>query len=464
MCGIVGLISKRTNGFYAPDIDFFEQMLLIDMLRGMDSTGSFTVNLNTTVRLVKHETHAMNTFQTEVWDKYRTSAARDGRVIIGHNRKATKGNIKNENAHPFHQGDIILVHNGTLNNHQEIGKEHEVDSQAICQLIADKGYIEALKALRGAWGLVWYNLKEKKLYAITNGERPLSITEDKDCYYLSSELGLSMFLMNRGECPGGKRIALENSYRFLAKYELLTFDLTKQIVQLTKEDITEKVSIPFVHRQTQHGNSNGQSHYPMVSADRPAYLTPPQKTPVNLNTTFIHPIFQEYPQNSTIIVIPEKVTEGQVDGKDARYVLDGKGYVPGGTLVNVRGWFPSGTTFEDAADFGSEPRVLAKVSFVTSGPNPTDPVLVGIKEFKTDVMEETWTGTEIPSVELALIDATHVCDRCTGKINLSAYPSLTSVTPATVTKYTCVCHECVIASKDNMPQPLKEKLEKRMAA
>lgn len=55
--------------------------------------------------------------------------------VIGHTRKATVGAISVPNAHPFHIGKIIGVHNGFVENHAEMNREHkrtyEVDSQHI---------------------------------------------------------------------------------------------------------------------------------------------------------------------------------------------------------------------------------------------------------------------------------------------------------------------------------------------
>lgn len=55
--------------------------------------------------------------------------------LLAHTRKATTGQIKIENAHPFEIGFIVGAHNGIVHNHVELNKKHErrfdVDSMHI---------------------------------------------------------------------------------------------------------------------------------------------------------------------------------------------------------------------------------------------------------------------------------------------------------------------------------------------
>lgn len=64
------------------------------------------------------------------------------KVFLGHCRKSSIGNsYDNKNNHPIQVGDIIMVHNGTLTNHDTIfekldcKRDGEVDSEAIARLL-----------------------------------------------------------------------------------------------------------------------------------------------------------------------------------------------------------------------------------------------------------------------------------------------------------------------------------------
>src|SRR3546814_8848521 len=66
-------------------------------------------------------------------------------AFVGHNRFATKGKVNDLNAHPFHYGNIVGAHNGTLEKSswdaldKKLGEDTDVDSQAIITSIATFG-------------------------------------------------------------------------------------------------------------------------------------------------------------------------------------------------------------------------------------------------------------------------------------------------------------------------------------
>jgi len=148
MCGIVGMIAKKQAGFSYSEVAAFKDALLIDSLRGEDSTGVFSVMRNKTVNAIKVATHPLHLYQCTDWTSLESKIVQHGRFVVGHNRSATKGAIKTENAHPFHEGKIILVHNGTLRgDHKELA-DVEVDSHAICHALNEKPPEEVIKELK----------------------------------------------------------------------------------------------------------------------------------------------------------------------------------------------------------------------------------------------------------------------------------------------------------------------------
>ena len=53
MCGLVGILTKRTNGFFSAEADAFQQMLYADAVRGHDATGVFGVTKEGNVDIKK---------------------------------------------------------------------------------------------------------------------------------------------------------------------------------------------------------------------------------------------------------------------------------------------------------------------------------------------------------------------------------------------------------------------------
>lgn len=196
MCGIVAAISRGTNGFGYKAEAIFTQLLYANALRGFDSTGVFGVNKYGNLKLHKMagqavdflKTHEAGEFIKDIWSHYR--------VVVGHNRAATKGAVVDDNAHPFMEEHICLVHNGTLHSHKHL-KDVEVDSHAITHALVEKDYREVLPNLNGAYALIWYNAKTKKLHIARNTERPLWIVSTSTADFIASEDKMLEWILDR---------------------------------------------------------------------------------------------------------------------------------------------------------------------------------------------------------------------------------------------------------------------------
>lgn len=202
MCGIVGFVTLAAAMDWSKKRDWLNRALFVDTLRGEDSTGIFCVpkteplnapliykkavsgpdfiQLNATKRLL------MDT------DKYF--------CVVGHNRKATVGSIRNETAHPFQHGHITLVHNGTLDSTAGIGAGHTVDSEGICKALCETEPKKLLEEIEGAFTLVWYNHKDGTLHLARNKERPLSfcVTKNGETMFFASLPWMIDCLMTQG--------------------------------------------------------------------------------------------------------------------------------------------------------------------------------------------------------------------------------------------------------------------------
>jgi hypothetical protein len=195
MCGIVGVISKHgTLSYYVKDL--FTNMVRMDSVRGEDSTGVFGVSSSGLVDMMKGDTDGWKFTNSDAYDKFAKRIDKNYKIVIGHNRAATRGNVTPDNAHPFQEKHIMLVHNGTLRSTKGL-KTTEVDSHAIAHALADHDPVQALAMLDGAYALVWYDASDKTLNLARNMERPLFILEYSMMWCIASEPGLPHWLNAR---------------------------------------------------------------------------------------------------------------------------------------------------------------------------------------------------------------------------------------------------------------------------
>lgn len=203
MCGIVGIISRRKNGFWNIHADIFTRMLEFNSIRGEDSTGMFGVNSRGEVEILKGDADGYLFTHSSEYAKMAKKIISSYNIVIGHNRKATAGAVTPENAHPFQEGRIVVVHNGVVRNFDKFKKditdasEVEVDSHALAHLLAKQDAQGALEQINGAFALVWYDSESETLNLARNDERPLGLIEYDDMWIISSEFGLPLWLNRR---------------------------------------------------------------------------------------------------------------------------------------------------------------------------------------------------------------------------------------------------------------------------
>ena len=207
MCGLVSVVSKSKYGMTAQDVSAFELMLFMDTLRGEDSTGVFLVDNIGNVMIAKEAVDGPKFLQTKEWADIRRAAIQRGWVLVGHNRKATRGVISDENAHPFWVEDkIVLVHNGSMFGGHKHLADTEVDSHAIAHTIANEESVEAaLQKVDAAYALMWYNVQEKSFNIIRNTQRPLHFNSNHNAWYFTSEDSILEFALKRANIGGLKK-------------------------------------------------------------------------------------------------------------------------------------------------------------------------------------------------------------------------------------------------------------------
>ena len=181
MCGIVGVASSCNNGFTQKEADVFTELLFYDQLRGFDSTGVFGVDKHSNVLIYKEASTATDFLGTKEFKGFKNQLVRDGLFAVGHNRAATRGNVVDQNAHPFWIDDkIVLVQNGTWRGCHKGVKNTEVDTEALAHIIAEEPTLtQALGKIQAAYALVWFNTETHTLNLIRNPERPLYVAKAK---------------------------------------------------------------------------------------------------------------------------------------------------------------------------------------------------------------------------------------------------------------------------------------------
>jgi glucosamine--fructose-6-phosphate aminotransferase (isomerizing) len=153
--------------------------------RGYDSAGVATISDKAKVTLLRAKGKV-----AELDEKVASHQVLDT-VGIGHTRWATHGEPSKRNAHPHHVGDIYLVHNGIIENYQELRSmlikhdydfKSDTDSEVLAALI-DYSYHDAsslleavssaLEAVVGAYGIALFSSKKPDEIVVARKGSPL---------------------------------------------------------------------------------------------------------------------------------------------------------------------------------------------------------------------------------------------------------------------------------------------------
>lgn len=193
MCGLVGVAGdvggSRKNAFV--------NLLVVDSLRGMHSTGVASVDRylenGSKTRLAKMPGGPSIVMST---NQFKDATTGSLKALIGHNRLATVGEHTVENAHPFDFDKIVGAHNGTLHatDRKKLYKfdEYGTDSEALfsdINMFGVQAAIEKLTHWDSAYALVWYDKEKGTINFLRNQQRPLmySYSEDRQSILWASE-------------------------------------------------------------------------------------------------------------------------------------------------------------------------------------------------------------------------------------------------------------------------------------
>ncbi|NUU96217.1 glucosamine--fructose-6-phosphate aminotransferase [Marinitoga sp. 1135] len=194
MCGIVGLVGKKE----AKVKDIINGLQKLEY-RGYDSAGIAFSN-NGKVELVK-KTGKIENLRKEL----NSQLEKEINIGIAHTRWATHGGVTDENAHPHTDctGKISLVHNGIIENFQELREElkekghkfkSETDTEVIAHLVEEyyegdlfEAVLKAIKRLDGAYAIGVIHAEEKKIVSVRKGS-PLVVAHNENYSLLASDV------------------------------------------------------------------------------------------------------------------------------------------------------------------------------------------------------------------------------------------------------------------------------------
>lgn len=250
MCGIVGVVTKASNGFLQTELNVFKQLLTVGEIRGDDATGVIYASNSNDFGIAKTQYSAYYSVDELFKTDCLSNAFQQGKVLVGHNRKATIGGTKEEFAHPFVVKDkFAMVHNGTLSTHKTLA-EFESDSEALANYLepflkeGDKEKLEeALGKIWGAYAIVGYHQETQKLYLLRNKDRPLSYCETPHGIFFASEAGMLEWILRRN-----------NMYSANSDIQDLPVDTLLTICCKTNTIVKETLSPkkPIVHQNASH--------------------------------------------------------------------------------------------------------------------------------------------------------------------------------------------------------------------
>lgn len=215
MCGLVALCTRKDNGFTSEEFEMFEHSMIFNQLRGDDSTGGVAISNKDKWVYLKNVGGYKALSRHVFFDDFKKEILNHGRLVFGHGRAATRGNVTVENAHPFLIQDkdagtgVIFVHNGTLDTYQpglEGMYKYSVDSEFLANAIHVHGAEKALSEVEGAVACMWWDIETSTFNFYHNKDRPLFYMVGKNgAFYLNSERWILEYLNWKFKLGAGEK-------------------------------------------------------------------------------------------------------------------------------------------------------------------------------------------------------------------------------------------------------------------
>ncbi len=248
MCGIIGYIGKKQP------VNFLLEGLKKLEYRGYDSSG-IAIKENENIQIIRSIGRIK-----DLENKTKNTKLLNGNIGIAHTRWATHGEPTEENAHPHQVGNVTLVHNGIIENAEELREKlitdgvkfkSETDTEVACAVI-NKYYekdpiaaiTKALKELKGsyAFGIIFKD--SDKLYAVRK-DSPLIIGIGEEENYIASDIAAI--------------INYTNKYILLEDNEIV--ELTTKEIKTYKDGVEIKKDIQAANITAEEADKGSYKHY-----------------------------------------------------------------------------------------------------------------------------------------------------------------------------------------------------------
>lgn len=248
MCGIIGYIGEKNP------VEVLINGLKSLEYRGYDSAG-IALKEKDEIEVIKSVGKIVN-----LEDKIKSKELIPSHLGIAHTRWATHGKPSEKNAHPHTVGNVTLVHNGIIENAEELREKlkkegvtfnSETDTEVITALI-NKYYennpVEAInKALdevKGsyAFGILFQGSDD--LYAVRK-DSPLIVGLGKEENFIASDIAAI--------------IDYTNKYLLLEEREIA--HITKNKVTITKDGKTVEKEVQTTNMERDAKDKCGYDHY-----------------------------------------------------------------------------------------------------------------------------------------------------------------------------------------------------------
>jgi len=196
MCGIVGYIGHRQA--YPIIIKGLQRL----EYRGYDSAGIALYD-GKNIKLSKTKGKV-----SDLRDKIESDISTDGTLGIGHTRWATHGVPNDVNSHPHYSnsGDLVIIHNGIIENYASLKKElikrgytfhSDTDTEVLVNLIEDvkknediklgKAVQIALNQVVGAYAIAVFDKNKPNEIVVARLGSPLAIGIGEDEFFIASD-------------------------------------------------------------------------------------------------------------------------------------------------------------------------------------------------------------------------------------------------------------------------------------
>lgn len=193
MCGIIGYIgSESATPILLSGLKRLEY-------RGYDSAG--IAILHNGELAIRRSVGKLKNLETVM-----QNGSSQGLMGIGHTRWATHGRPSEQNAHPHRSGDVVLVHNGIIENFLTLKHrletegyrfESETDTEVIAHLVSSivKRGLNLAEAVRlvsqelhGSYAIAVMSVKEPKRIVVSRSGCPLVVGRNEHGTFLASDV------------------------------------------------------------------------------------------------------------------------------------------------------------------------------------------------------------------------------------------------------------------------------------